>query len=451
MSTVPEQGSDALVVDGGRPLSGTIDVQGNKHGMVLGYAAAVAAGAELVLDGVPAVSERSVLSGLFGALGGSAECSGATVVLRGQLSAGAVPAELSRAIHGSTYLVPAIVAQRGEVRFSGSGGDSLGRFDHGAGRPMSHMLEAMACFGARWSFPSATELRVTCPRLRPAEVDIARWSADRHRPAGPFVSGATKTALLMAAAAPGTSVIHNPHAREAEHELIAMLRHLGADIEQRDGCWIVRGGRCGGRARYRLMPDPADLITWQAISVLTGSSLVARCAGTASVGAALRPERRFLAELGVVPRFGDGYVELHPAAGPFPGAALVAESTGVSTDAAPLLAAMLLQATSPSVVTDRVWHGRFGYAEQLNRLNARCGVADDTLVIQPSVLQPSTRPLTPADTRSAAVCLVAALAVPGRTTITGVEHLRRGYERLVPRLAAVGASVEVAELAPCAV
>ena len=451
MSAVPDRWTDALVIDGGRPLSGTVDVQGNKHGMVLGYAAAVAIGADLLLDGVPAVSECSVLSQLIGALGGSADCSGGTVALRGQISAGAVPAELSRAIHGSTYRVPAIVAQRGDVRFAGSGGDSLGRFDHGAGRPMSHTLEVMACFGARWTFPSATELHVTCPRLCPAEVDIGRWSADRRRPAGPLVSGATKTAVLMAAAAPGTSVIHNPHAREAEHELIAMLRHLGTDIEQRDGCWIVRGGRCGGRARYRLMPDPADLITWQAICVMTGSSLVLRCAETARVGAALGPERRFLAELGVVPHFGDGSVELHPAAGPFPGAALVAESTGVSTDTAPLLAAMLLRATSPSVVTDRVWRGRFGYAEQLNRLNARCRVDDDSVLIHPSHLQPSARPLTPADTRSAAVCLVAALSVPGRTAITGIEHLQRGYERLVPRLTAAGASIDVAELAPCGV
>jgi len=42
MPAVPDQWADALVVDGGRPLSGTVDVQGNKHGMVLGYAAAVA-------------------------------------------------------------------------------------------------------------------------------------------------------------------------------------------------------------------------------------------------------------------------------------------------------------------------------------------------------------------------------------------------------------------------
>ena len=81
----------------------------------------------------------------------------------------------------------------------------------------------------------------------------------------------------------------------------------------------------------------------------------------------------------------------------------------------------------------------------------RCRVDDDTVLIHPSDLQPSARPLTPADTRTAAVCLVAALAVPGRTTITGIEHLQRGYERLVPRLTAAGASIDVAELAPCGV
>jgi UDP-N-acetylglucosamine 1-carboxyvinyltransferase len=70
-------------------------------------------------------------------------------------------------------------------------------------------------------------------------------------------------------------------------------------------------------------------------------------------------------------------------------------------------------------------------------------VRDGTLTLVPAKLHPTSGALTPADTRSAAVCVVAALTVPGRTVVHGLDHLERGYGSFPARLRAVGADVEV--------
>lgn len=436
-----------LVIEGGRPLGGEIQVPGTKHGMVLAFAAAVAAGARLTLRDVPAIADRFVLSDIVRHLGGSVSeivaGDDSAVEVDGAVTAEEVPRELARRVHGSLYMLPAVLVNRGAVVFHGAGGDGFGRFERGLARPVQHMVDVMAEFGARGQWRADGSLRVEASRLTPARLNILRWSTDPAVPEGPMVSGASKTALLMAAATPGTSIILHPHAREAQHELIAVLRALGVHIEQRDSCWLVTGGEFRSAAEHRLMPCPVEFATWQAIAAVTGAEFTATCADTARLVAAVHRELEFLAGLRIQPEITPTGIVFRPADGAFPGRRLVAESTGISTDITPLLALVLNGATSESTVGDRIWGDRFDYAAQLGGLGADMTVRDGELRIVPAALRPATRPLTPTDTRSAAVCVAAALTVPGRTVVYGLEHLDRGYGSFAARLRAVGADVAV--------
>ncbi|MFF2963875.1 hypothetical protein ACFVT1_34385 [Streptomyces sp. NPDC057963] len=430
------------VVEGGHTLRGRVTVPGNKHSMVLGFAAGVALGAELTLTNTPWLSERDVLTHTLKLLGGHAECENDTVRIRGDITSSDLPAAATEVIHGSVYLLPAVLANRGSVTFSGSGGDSLGSFEWGFTRPVKHMLEVSEAFGAQWERRDGL-LHAWTPRLRPATVDILRWSQDPTRPAGPYVSGATKTALLMAAAAPGSSLILHPHEKEASHELITMLRALGIRIDQQDGGWVVHGGTALTTATHRLLPDPVEMMTWQSFAAMTGSTLTIDCGDPAHVFTSIHRELNFLSTLGIEPVFNEDTVTVGPAKQRYEGTELVAESTGISTDIAPLLAVMLLQADSRSVMEDRVWTGRYSYADSLRLMGARMEVIGRQLVIEPSVLRPADVVLRPTDTRSTAVCLAAALATEGSSMVGGLDHLIRGYEALLPRLAAVGAHIEL--------
>lgn len=431
------------IVEGGHSLSGRVTVPGNKHSMVLGLAAAVALGAELTLHNTPWLSERDILARTVEVLGGRVDCDRDTTRVRGGgITRSTLPGPAEAPIHGIVYLLPAVLAARGEVTFRGAGGDSLGAFEWGYGRPVKHMLDVAETFGAQWERRDGA-LHVRAPRLRPATIDILRWSQDPARPAGPRVSGATKTALLLAAAAPGTSLILNPHEKEAPHELITMLRSLGVRIDQRDGGWVVHGGTAHATAEHRLMPDPVETMTWQTFAAMTNSTLEIDCGDPAHVFTSIHRELAFLNTLGIEPVFTEEAVIVGPAKGTYAGSSLIAESTGISTDIAPLLATLLLGADSDSVVEDRVWEGRYGYAEPLRRMGARMRVTGRHLLIGPSVLSPPSTPLLPDDTRSTAVCLAAALATPGTTVVGGLDHLVRGYAALLPRLTALGARIDL--------
>ncbi|WP_062980539.1 hypothetical protein [Nocardia anaemiae] len=432
----------ALRIVGGNQLRGTVDLPGTKHGTVLAFAAAIATGATLTLLDAPAITDRFALTEIVRALGGSVTTTDAGLVVDGAITADTVPAEFARRIHGSLYMLPAVVANRGAVTFPGAGGDGLGRFERGLARPMRHMLEVMEAFGARWEWSSDGTVRVRADRLVPATVDLRRWSTDPTSPEGPHVSGASKTALLMAAVAPGTSIVLHPHSREAQHELISILRKLGIEIEQRDACWVVTGATAGTAASHRLMPCPVEFATWQVIAAVTNSTIVARCAETPRLFSAVHRELDFLGGLGIRPSVSPTSVALATANGPYLGRDLVAASTGISTDITPLLALVLNGATSRSTVRDLIWGHRFDYAEQLNRLGAQMTVHDGRLEVNPVPLRPTSQRLTPADTRSAAVCVAAAMSVRGCTVVEGVNHLDRGYGGLVERLCSLGAEVD---------
>lgn len=439
-----EQHSPHAVIDGGRPLRGRVAVPGTKHGTVLAFAATVATGGTVALGNVPALTDRLVLSDVVRELGGRVEGTGSSLEVHGKITGTELPAELTRKVHGSIYLLPAVLAQRGSVVFHGAGGDGLGRFERGLARPIDHMLEVMAEFGAVSQWSSGNTLRVHAAELTPATIDISRWSTDPVLPEGPRVSGASKTALLMAAATPGTTIILHPHAREAQHELISLLRALGVTIEQRDACWLVSGGSFRtATTPYELMPCPVEFATWQAIAAVTGSELTLEVGDAPRLISAVHRELAFLRGLGVEPEFSGDTVVVRPASGPYPGARLVAESTGISTDITPLLALMLHQATGESTVEDRIWGDRFDYATQLAKLGADLDVQDKRLVIRPSSFRPATEPLRPSDTRSAAVCVAAALAVAGRTVVHGIDHLDRGYGGFAGRLRALGAAIAI--------
>lgn len=451
MSTGSQRVAERVaVVDGGRKLSGTVTIPGTKHGSVLAFAAAVTSGASLTLRDLPSLTDRQVLSEILERLGGAVTGTGSTVTVRGTITADEIPRDLAKRVHGSLYLLPAVLANRGSVTFHGAGGDGFGRFERGLSRPFQHMLDVMAEFGARWHWRDDGALRVSAARLCPARIDILRWSTDPVLPEGPAVSGASKAALLMAAATPGTSIILHPHAREAQHELISMLRALGTHIEQRDACWLVTGGTFRSAATHRMMPCPVEFATWQAIAAVTRSELTATCGDTARLISAVHRELEFLARLGIEPTFTEDQVTLRPARADYSGQRLIAESTGMSTDITPLLALMLNDAISESTVEDRIWGNRFDYARQLNRLGARMRVSGQKLTLTPARLRASTESLAPADTRSAAVCVAAALTVTGRTVVGGLEHLDRGYSNFAEQLRGLGAEIAVVDEWPAA-
>jgi UDP-N-acetylglucosamine 1-carboxyvinyltransferase len=114
---------------------------------------------------------------------------------------------------------------------------------------------------------------------------------------------------------------------------------------------------------------------------------------------------------------------------------------GVATDYKPLITTMLSVAAGVSVVTENLFVGRFRYVDELVRLGASITTEGHHAMIR-GVDHLVGTTVRASDIRAAAALILAGLVADGETTVTGLEHMDRGYDDFVGRLRHLGAAIE---------
>jgi UDP-N-acetylglucosamine 1-carboxyvinyltransferase len=427
----------SIVVSGGRRLAGEVPVSGYKHALTVIVAAAVARAGAVSLRNVPVMTESLVLERILRRMGAASRLAGgAWDVDTAPMRPGPVPAHLGGLVHGSLYLAPALLARFGEVSFAGAGGDRIGPPELAGRRPVAQVGAVMERFGAR--VDATGGLHAVAHRLRGCTIDVMDFSSDARRLRGPAASSATKTALILASVADGPTTLRHPVDRDATRELCDFLRACGASVAQDGDTWRVQAGGGGPPPPHRLVSDSTEIVTFVAAAAHAGASLLLTGITGDRSRRAIAGELDVLRAIGVPLAWGGDWLRVGAPDRLRP-AALEIECNGVSTDSHPLLALVLLGATGESRITDHVWTSRFAYSALLADMGARLRVEGNTIHLRPSRLHAPAAPLRPTDSRAAAVAVLAALGVPGRTTIEDAGHLDRSYERLLGKLNAVGA------------
>jgi UDP-N-acetylglucosamine 1-carboxyvinyltransferase len=114
---------------------------------------------------------------------------------------------------------------------------------------------------------------------------------------------------------------------------------------------------------------------------------------------------------------------------------------GVATDYKPLITTMLSVATGVSVVTENLFIGRFRYVDELVRLGASITTEGHHAMVR-GVDHLVGTSVHASDIRAAAALILAGLVAEGETTVTGLDHMDRGYDDFVGRLCHLGAAIE---------
>jgi UDP-N-acetylglucosamine 1-carboxyvinyltransferase len=445
----PTVRSEAIIVHGGWRLEGEVPISGYKHALTVVVAAAVAMGTAVTLRNVPITTESLVLERILSEMGASSRLAdGRWELDTSWMRSMPVPADLSELVHASLYLAPALLARFGEVSFSHAGGDMIGPPELGGRRPARQVGAVMERFGA--TVDDTDGLAVTGRNLHSCEIDLREFSSHPSRLRGPATSSATKTALLLAAAAEGETVLRHPVDREATRELCDFLRASGTTVTEVGEEWRIRRGDRRSPVVHHLISDSTEIVTFIACAAHVGASLRLTGITGARTWRAIADELRVLRGVGVPLSWGRDWLEVRPPAHlrPLDQTPFDIECNGFSTDAHPLLTLVLLGASGESRIADHVWSSRFAYAQLLTEMGADLDVSggDGSIVIRPSRLEaPRGVVLRPTDSRASAVALLAALGVEGTTRIEDAGHLARSYQDLVGKLRAVGAQVEVSD------
>src|SRR6476660_498995 len=221
-----------LLIEGGQRLSGSVEVEGNKNAALPLLAACLLTKDECVLTNVPRISDVEVMARLILDLGGEVEGIGSTTlrVRCPEVVKDEPDGALVGRLRGSVLLLGSLLARRGRAHLAPPGGDFPAR------RTIATHLDALIAMGAR-VVPGSGHTLEAPDGLKPASIYLYEAS----------VTG-TETALLAAAAAPGTTEIRHAACEPHVVELCAFLQKLGVPIAGA-GSTTIRvegGGKLGG-------------------------------------------------------------------------------------------------------------------------------------------------------------------------------------------------------------
>ena len=410
------------IITGGRPLQGRVEVPAAKNSVLPLLAAALLCSGPVRLQNVPRLTDVEDCLALLRGVGCTAGWQGAALAVQGQPMRTDLAPEAAGRMRASILFCAPLLARLGRVSTVLPGGCRIGA------RPIDLHLQGLAQMGVRQLPAAPGQLALYAPAgLRGAEICLAFPSV-----------GATETLLLAAATAQGQTVLHGA-AREPEiADLAAFLNACGGCVEGAGTDTIrVQGRRCLAGCTFAPMADRIIASTLAcAVAAAGGRVELAGCAP-----GLYAPLLEILEQMGctverahdaaAISRFGAlrGAGNVHTA--PYP---------GLATDAAPLLAAVMLCAQGESSLQDRVFENRFACADGFAALGANVRVAERTLYVQPAGALHGAK-LTAPDLRGGAALVVAALAARGSSRLDGVELVRRGYAELDRLLAGLGAQI----------
>src|SRR5829696_3252849 len=246
---------EAFLIEGGRPLDGTVTVSGAKNAALKLLAAACLTGERCRFENVPEIEDVRVLAEVLQDLGVVVDHPepGVYEVAAGDVDWLFIPLEAAAKMRASFILLGPLLARFGRVIISNPGGDRIGR------RPVNLHVDAMRSLGAEVEYRNGYYFATAPGRLRGGEVRF------------PFVSVmGTENAMLAATLAEGETIIR-PAAREPEvDDLIAFLQKMGAQIERTYPDTIEVHGRKRLRgAEHHVIPDRIEAGTFAIAAAVT--------------------------------------------------------------------------------------------------------------------------------------------------------------------------------------
>lgn len=408
------------LVEGGKPLHGSIPISGAKNSVLPILAATLLTGGRTVLHNCPDLRDvRSALE-ILEHLGCRTRRQGSDILVD---SSGAsrwdVPHALMREMRSSVIFLGPILARFGKARLSLPGGCEIGQ------RPIDLHLAALRRLGAEIR-EEGGDILCRAGDLRGGDIILSFPSV-----------GATENAMLTACACSGVTRIINA-AREPEiADLQAFLQKAGADIGgSGESVITVSGGMPRRDVEHTILPDRIETATYLCAAAACGGEVTLTETQPEQVGTVLQ----CLSEAGCTVRTaGRSITLLAPERLGHIAQVRTMPYPGFPTDAqAPLMAAACT-GQGASVFLETIFENRYRHVSELARMGADIRVSGRTALVNGTVLHGAAVRCT--DLRGGAALVIAALAARGESRIEAITHIDRGYERLAEKLTALGGSI----------
>ena len=415
-----------IVIHGGRPLKGEVTINGAKNSVVALIPAVILADDIVTLDGVPDISDVDSLIDIMIAMGASVTRSedSLTIDPRGIQNV-PMPYGKINSLRASYYFYGSLLGRYGEATVGLPGGCDLGP------RPIDLHLKAFEAMGAKMTMDgNYMNLSTGGQPLKGASIYMDTVSV-----------GATINTMLAAVKAKGRTIIENA-AREPEiidvatllNNMGAHIRGAGTDIITIEGIPHLHG------TRHQVIPDRIEAGTYIALAAAIGQGIQINNVLYEHLESFIAK----LEEMGVRMTVSEDsiFVEeqqtlraINIKTSPYP---------GFATDLQQPITPLLLTANGHGKITDTIYEKRVNHVAELAKMAGKISTSSDQIVYEgPNQLQGAQVKAT--DLRAGAALVIAGLMAQGKTEITNIEFILRGYSNIIEKLTSLGADIQLIE------
>lgn len=412
---------EKLVIEGGRPLTGTVRIHGAKNAALPILAACIMAKGVHRIQNVPDLLDIHVMLDILRSLGCQAELTNGTVIINTAfMQSSHIPEHLMRQMRSSIFLMGPLLARFGEVHVYQPGGCAIGE------RKINLHLLGLEALGALVE-EEGNRIVCTAQQLTASDIFLDFPSV-----------GATENIMMAAAMAEGTTMIHNA-AREPEiQDLQNFLNAMGANIYGAGTDTItVKGVVKLAPVTYTVIPDRIVTGTLMIAAAVTKGSITLQNTNSSHLTSAIHALRRAGVQITIdgdiinVSCHGRPKAVERIVTSPYP---------AFPTDLQSQVMVLLSLTDGLSIIKETIFEGRFKHVDELTRMGADIRIDQSYAYIR-GVPRLYGATVEATDLRAGAALVIAGLAARGITVVEQIHHIDRGYDRIEEMLSLLGASI----------
>jgi UDP-N-acetylglucosamine 1-carboxyvinyltransferase len=410
---------DRIIIQGNKPLSGTVKISGAKNAVLPVMAATLLAPGEFTIHKVPELRDTRTMIKLLNIIGAATTFDNGTLTINSSAANNPeAPYDLVKTMRASFYVLGPLISRFGRVNVSLPGGCAWGP------RPVDYHLKGLEQLGAKLNLESGNIL-AEAEELVGTDIYFEFPSV-----------GATGNIAMAAVRARGTTKLYNCAKEPEITQLCEFLNSMGANIKGiGTDTLIIEGVNELRPADIEIIPDRIEAGTFLIAGALLGEIKVED----------VKPEHlenviNKLRQTDCEIKTTKDTVSIIPPDNIKPVDMTTAVFPGFPTDLQAQWVALMSLANGSSVVTDTVYHDRFSHIPELARLGANIKVENNTAFIRGKKSLVAA-PVMSTDIRASASLIIAALAARGKTEISRVYHIDRGYENIEQKFKRLGADI----------
>ena len=415
---------EKLIINGGAKHHGEVEISGAKNAAVAILPAAIMVGeGTSIIENIPDIDDVHCLERIIEAIGGKIEKNGTTysVDCTAELKVIADTEDV-RKMRASYYLVGALLGRYKSAKVELPGGCAIGV------RPMDQHIKGFEALGAKVTMDHGS-ISVKAEKLIGANIFFDVVSV-----------GATINVMLAATLAEGQTVLENvarePHVVDVANFLNTMgadIKGAGTDVIRINGVEKLHG------CTYSVIPDQIEAGTYMIATAACGGRVTIKNIipkHMESISAKLEEMGVLVEELDdslIITSDPEKLIACNIKTSPYP---------GFPTDVQQPMSVLMSIAKGRSIINESIWESRFKHMDELKKMGASVLVEGRTAIIE-GVSKLSGANVRATDLRAGAAMVIAGLIADGKTEISDIEHIYRGYPDIEKKFKALGADIHV--------